>query len=320
MTEFFLHLIVNEHAGAGKGGQTAKLVIDNLEKQQIAYTVYKTEHPKHAIDLAAAVAAEKLVPWHEETNKQEPFPLLVVIGGDGTLHEVVNALAEQPLIPVAYIPAGSGNDFARAAKISRQPEEALRHLLTTTKPKELTILSYTEAIAEEQQLFVNNVGIGLDAAIVAAANASENKARLNKFNFGSLSYLSAALKILFRQKGFPISVSANGQTTAFEHAFLCTTTNHPYFGGGVAIDPLADVTQDEFSLIVVERIPLIKIFYLILLLIRKKHLTSAHVHRFVSRHLQIVSTVPQAGQTDGEEMGVRPYDIQFSTAKRLFWL
>ncbi len=52
------------------------------------------------------------------------YPLLVVIGGDGTLHQVVSELQlEQQQIPVAYIPAGSGNDFARSIELPREPEK-----------------------------------------------------------------------------------------------------------------------------------------------------------------------------------------------------
>jgi diacylglycerol kinase family enzyme len=100
---------------------------------------------------------------------------------------------------------------------------------------------------------------------------------------------------------------------------LCTTTNHPYFGGGVAIAPTASVREKKFDFVLVERVSIFKIFWLIGLLMRKKHMNSRYFHHLSTSKLRIISTVPQHGQEDGEEMGQRPFDITFTTANQLFW-
>ncbi|EOC6341590.1 diacylglycerol kinase family lipid kinase, partial [Enterococcus faecium] len=103
------------------------------------------------------------------------------------------------------------------------------------------------------------------------------------------------------------------------NAFLCTATKHPFFGGGIAIVPTADASKPVIDFVVVERINFFKILWLILLLIQKKQLKSKYFHHYTTNRLRIVSTTPQHGQEDGEEMEKRPFDITITTTKQLFW-
>lgn len=319
MIQLELYLIMNQNAGSGNAAKSAELVLSALNDKEIRYHTYTTDYQGHAVDIAKKLLATTLKPWSAH-NQGQPFPLLVVLGGDGTLHEVVNALDTHFEIPIAYIPCGSGNDFARGISLSRAPLEALTRILETSAPQSYHVLHYTESIQEEEGLATNNVGIGIDAAIVARSNTSSSKQALNRFKLGSLSYLYAAMQVLAKQKGFPIMIEANGKAIGFDNAFLCTTTKHPYFGGGVAIAPEADSKSKTIDLIVVERIHLLKIVRLIGQLLKKKHMKSKYVHHFQSQTIRIVSTTSQYGQADGEELGSRPFDIHFSTVERLFWL
>ncbi|WP_086312233.1 hypothetical protein A5821_003523 [Enterococcus sp. 7F3_DIV0205] len=313
------YLVINENAGSGTGRKAAEKIIKQLQTANIDYTTFYTEHAGHEIAIVQQLAQETLIPWNTELEI-DSFPLLVVLGGDGTLHSVVNALENfDPNIPLGYIPCGSGNDFARGVGIAKQAEKAFFQLLKAETPQEIQIITYAESIQDEVGFAVNNIGIGLDAAIVNAANASTSKSALNKFNMGSLSYIFSILKVLFSQKGFPILVELNGKKLEFDRAFLCTVTKHPYFGGGVPIAPVADPRKPVLDFVLVERINMFKIFWLILLLIQKKHMHSKYFHHFQSSKLRIVSTVPQYVHADGEILGKRSTDICFGTVTRLFW-
>lgn len=313
------YLVINENAGSGIGRKAADKIIKQLQTANIDYTTFYTTHAGHEIEIVQKLAENTLIPWTTELEI-DCFPLLVVLGGDGTLHSVLNALQSfDSKIPVGYIPCGSGNDFARGVGIPRQTEKAFFQLLKADSPQEIKVITYDESIQNEVGIAVNNVGIGLDAAIVNAANTSTSKSTLNKFNMGSFSYMFSILKVLFTQKGFPILIEVNGKKLEFDRAFLCTITKHPYFGGGVSIAPIADPRKSVLDFVLVERVNLFKIFWLILLLIQQKHMKSKYFHHFQSSKFRIISTIPQYVHADGEILGKRSTDISFGTDTRLFW-
>lgn len=318
MTSLSLHLLINPNAGNGSGKKAEQLVTTALTTKQIPFHVYHTEYPRHAAQLTEDLLRHTLVEWNDKQTGA--FPLLVVLGGDGTLHEVINALATHTDIPVGYIPCGSGNDFARAIGLSRKPLEALDHLLSLSTPDEFNTLIYHNHLTDESGYLTNNLGIGIDANIVATANKSQAKKCLNKLKLGSLSYLVAAAKVLIKQKGFDLVIKTSKESEHYRNAYLCTVTNHPYFGGGVALAPNADARKEDMTLVVVERIPLLKLLRLVGQLLRKKHLNSPYVHLYLDKEVQLTCQSQQFGQTDGEELGLTTYDMSFSTQKRLFWL
>ncbi len=318
---FHYHLLVNQASGGGNGKKVSETILALMKKHGYACTPYFTEYPEHELEIVTTLVETTLVVWQDDFfDSADVYPLLLVIGGDGTLHQVVNQLKRmQKEIPLAYIPAGSGNDFARGIGLSRVPEEAFEQLIQARQPRTINVLIYEEKIQERTGICVNNLGIGLDAAIVHQTNHSSTKQQLNKYNLGSLSYIFSVLRVLFKQKGFPILVEANGQTYSYKKAFLCTTANHPYFGGGVPIAPMADLTKNTLDFVLVERLPLYKILWLIFLLFRKKHAQSKYFHHLSGSKLRIVSTTPQFAQADGEELGQCSYDLSFKIRQQLFW-
>ena len=317
--KFQYHLLINPTAGGGNGQAVGEKVIALLQKGRFSFTSYWSEYPQHEAKIITDLLP-MLKSWTEESH-DETYPLLLVVGGDGTLHQVVNQiqLANQD-IPVAYIPAGSGNDFARGIQLPKETEQIFWQIVKQKEPKRIHLLQYEEKIREQQGIALNNLGIGLDAAIVQQTNQSLTKKRFNKFKLNSFSYIASIFKSLFTQKGFPILVESNGQTFSYKKAFLCTTTNHPYFGGGIKIAPMADITKPTFDFVLVERIAYRKIVWLIYLLIRQKHPKSKHFHHLSTAKLRIVSTTPQPMHVDGESLDNEAYDLSLSLGSQLFWL
>ena len=149
--------------------------------------------------LTKELAETTLLPWSEDLDVST-FPILVVLGGDGTLHNVINSLLPyDSTIPLSYIPCGSGNDFARGVGLSRNIDKALHQILRTRRPKEIQTIHYVEANQEEIGLATNNVGLGLDAAIVEKPTNRHQKA-LNKFKLGSLSYISSIIHVFLDKR------------------------------------------------------------------------------------------------------------------------
>ena len=92
-----LFFIVNEKAANGRAQKVWKQVKKELEKKEINYRSFQTKYPKHAEELA-----RQLYSLHKNTMEA-----IIVVGGDGTLHEVVNGLVDYPTVKIGFIPAGS---------------------------------------------------------------------------------------------------------------------------------------------------------------------------------------------------------------------
>ncbi|WP_279401549.1 acylglycerol kinase family protein [Piscibacillus salipiscarius] len=108
-------LIINPVAGRGKGIKIVKEYLKGVQNPQ-NYKSYYTEYPGHATKLVAQV-----VSLHEEK-----IEMLVVVGGDGTFYEVINGVKAYGDLPLAFVPVGSGNDFARGCSMPLDPKESLR--------------------------------------------------------------------------------------------------------------------------------------------------------------------------------------------------
>ena len=95
-----IYFIVNEGARTGKAAEVWKLVRGLLIEKGIAYKAYETKHKGHATSLAAHIAA-----------LPQDVIYLVVLGGDGTVNEVLNGITDFDKVRLGVIPTGSGNDF-----------------------------------------------------------------------------------------------------------------------------------------------------------------------------------------------------------------
>ncbi|WP_461239651.1 diacylglycerol/lipid kinase family protein [Paucilactobacillus sp. N302-9] len=307
-------IILNKHAGSGTAAKVWQQIEPELNRRQVDYQLKISQYPGHTTYLAKQYAIHA-------TNPSQA--VLLVIGGDGTLHQALNGALQANLsvkLPLAYIPAGSGNDFARGLKMKTNPLAALNQILNCQKPIDIHIGQYRENIKNESGYFVNNIGVGFDAAVVSQTNSSTSKKRLNKYHLGSLSYLSSVIGVLYHQSNFELNVETDSAHDIYRQAFLVTTSNHPYFGGGVAILPSASVFDDNLELAVFEKKNWLVLVWVAILLMFGKHLNSRFFHHYKSPHIRVTTTSLEYGQIDGEVMGNRFFDLQMNVSQYPFWI
>ena len=311
MAAGFYYIIFNPAAGAGTAVDIFKKIQARLDDQHIAYEIKVSRYSGHTIQLAKQIGG---------FNHRDDAVMLV-IGGDGTLNQAITGLhqTEHADMPVAYIPAGSGNDFARGVGLSQDPLKALDQVLAADHPTVIDIGHYTEKTRGESGYFVNNIGVGFDAAAVAATNRSRFKTILNRMHLGSLAYIVGVIGVFFSRKPFPVAIYVGGKRTYIQQAFLVTTTNHPYFGGGVRILPGADPRDGKLDLIVVEHLNTPYFLFLCLQLLLGRHTKYKRVHVFESPRIELETPSLEFGQMDGEELGSRPYELSFHVEKQNFW-
>jgi len=292
-----LFFLVNPASGGGRGRKSAQLLTDYMDQQKLDYQLFTTTAPREEAQLLKKILAEK------STEDR-----LIIIGGDGTLSITINQLAADAAF--AYIPAGSGNDFARSLQLPTDPIEGLKKILIG-QSQDFYVISYRSKYLTG--LALNNIGIGLDAAIVKATNSSHLKPLLNRLHLGQLSYLVAAMKVLFVKKGFGVNVAGIN----FENAFLFDITKHPYFGGGLRLAPTATNLSRTLELIEIDRIPTRQFPSLIRKILAGSHLTDQRVQYLKAENFQLKLASQQPVQIDGESFELMADEfLTISTEKR----
>lgn len=309
-----IYLVINPAAGGGKGARVGEQITIALKERNIKYECVESNY---AGDMQNIINN-----YCEKYGAEIERPLLLIIGGDGTLNEAIQSLGKRySNIPLSYIAAGSGNDFARSVDLPKKPLQALAHILAVKQPKWIEVGHYKNQMGSEDSYFINNLGLGFDAMIVKLANESLAKKWLNKLGLGTLSYVFALLKSYFKQASYRITLSIDGQIKTFDTAFLVTITNHPYFGGGVAIAPSASNNDGLLDLVVVPKITLAKLVWLFIrMLSGGHHVLSKDYHHYQAESIKVTIEVPVEGQRDGETLGKKAYQISIKSEKRQMWL
>lgn len=303
------HFIINPCAGNGCARKSWPKIQKQLHQLNVKYSYYLTTS---STDLKQHLRRQAQL---------KPTTIFVILGGDGTLYHSLNAVAFPTKLDVTlgYIPCGSGNDFAKAAQISTDLNKSLAQLLAQKTPHTLD-LGYFKT-SNHTGVFSNNLGLGFDARIVEMTNNSRLKKQLNKLHLGKFAYAACFFKALRRQKAFEVTVvSPDFPAKNFSHAFLCTITDQPYFGGGVALFPKARLDDGNLTLVVIEKKNLLNFLsiFLLMLLPGTYHLQARSLSFYTTKQLELTTTAPQIIQVNGETFTFPPGDLRLEIKQQKF--
>ncbi len=245
------NFMINPAARSGMGRKTWKKVEKILLEQQIEYRAYYTKGQGDARRIAGKV-----------TSGSDPVKL-VLIGGDGTLHEMVSGIKNWENVSVGYIPVGSGNDFARGMGWKRSPKRQIENILRTGENWQMDCGKVQTERGGGR--FMVSAGIGYDAGVCWRVNHSGLKKILNRMRLGKLTYLILGAYELFASKRFRGELELDGRCKVFLRDILfCSVHNLPYEGGGVPFCPKADPMDGKMDVCVVSRVPKRKLPVLLL--------------------------------------------------------
>lgn len=295
------HFIVNPNARSGLGQKVWKMIEKRLKEEHTAYRVYFTKFQRHATQIASKV-----------TSDGEPHTL-VILGGDGTVNEVVNGICFPDKATLGYIPVGSGNDFARGVGLSSDSMKALDTILTSSDRKkiDLGVLTYPK----KRLRFAVSSGIGYDAAICRQVSVSNLKPILNRLKLGKLSYVCFALDELFRCRPQKMAVALeDGRTMHYKRTYFAAAMNLPYEGGGCKFCPDARPDDQMLDLIVIADVPKICALLILPTVFLGKHTHLRGVHIFRCQKARIESETALALHVDGEPL-YQQYSAEFSVEK-----
>lgn len=308
-----IHLLVNLVSGNNKGNTEFSLIDKELKENHFTTITSISNYPGQLVSLAKKAA---------DQYGDLPHHYLLVIGGDGSLNQALNGVkrSKHPNTAIGYFPAGTGNDFARAVTLPHRVQELVSHLKQGPKVRKIDCGYYLDKNTNQSNYFINNLGIGFDANVVYLTNHSELKKKLNKLHIGNLTYGLHILKVLKEQDTFSASVTADGKTHYFQNAYFITTTNHPYFGGGVPLLPRANVHSHYLDTVVVEKVGAAKFIRLFIkLFINGTHVNDPHFHYYEAKKLRVKTNQPEYGQLDGEELGKTKFDLEFKIDSFNLW-
>lgn len=285
------HFIINPKSSSGRGIRFWWVVRDELEKQKIEYTSVFTERMGHATELVRQICTE-----------YTGIKNIIVLGGDGTVNEVVNGIDRFDEVLLGYIPSGSSNDLARSLNIPKDPITALSHILTPTKFKYLDHgkISFPETEYPDRS-FICSSGIGYDAAVCHEVQESPLKKSLNRFGAGKFVYIAIAIKQVVTAPQMTATVIADGKEKGiFANTLLISNMIHKYEGGGLLMAPNADPTDGKLSITLVHGLSKAKVFLLLPTIFSGKHINYKGVESFHCSEIDITTNTDTAVHTDGE--------------------
>lgn len=281
------HFIVNPKARTGLGGMIWRMIEPELKKRRVSYCCYMTKNRNHAQKIAGEITSDG----------QEHG--IVVLGGDGTVNEVINGIREPGKVTLGYIPIGSSNDFARGLRIPRDPEKALDVILHPQNIIHMDVGVVTAA--GRQRRFAVSAGIGFDAAVCHEVCVSKWKILLNRIGLGKLSYAVVALDRLKKDRPQEMKmILSDGTTQTYSGAYFAAFMNLPYEGGGFKFCPKASPADGELDVIIVHGLPVVKILCLLPLAFWGKHTGFKGVTVIRCKEVEVCTEKPLPLHTDGE--------------------
>ena len=217
-------------------------------------------------------------------------------GGDGTIHEVVNAIAEKPDIVLGVLPCGKGNDFAEALQIPTKPMEAIEVLLSgATRRIDLGKIG--------DHYFDTIVTCGYDAEV--SRRVTEEGAPFS----GTASYVYTAITTLFSYRSPTARVK--GDFGTYEGEILLTATGiTSSYGGGMKIVPEAIIDDGLFDVCIIEPVPHRTVLRLLLTLFWGGHAGHRAVQMHRTKTLTIETDPPILLYADGERVCYTPATIE----------
>lgn len=291
-----IHIICHPKSGAGCGQKVLNKVIDRLNDYHIPYFTYKTQNSQSVDLITKQVMARKRPDFQDD---------ILIIGGDGTLHGAVESLVHLGLkYPVAYIPAGTGNDFGRLWLKDLNVTDILEQLIFNRSTVDVPIYRYHNHAGNCQGIVLNSIGFGVDAITNLNTQTMIKKMpiKLTKIihNLG-LSYILGLIGALGQIPRFDLTIDNGQELCKVQKVSIATIVNNPFFGAGIKIDNLAKITDKEMSLITYHHIDVKAALDLVpRVLIHQNQNQSPHVNRFTGLKFHLTSDNRVQAQVDGE--------------------
>ena len=287
-------LIANPQSGLKRGLKAADVALRVLRQGGWAPELRLSEAPGDAARQARLAA---------EAGCEAVF----VCGGDGSLSEAANGLAGTG-VPLGVIPAGTGNDFARTAGISIDPEQAAKQALNGS-PRPVDLLDVNHGALWS----INVMGIGLDARVAARTN------RRVRWVGGMPAYLMALAAELMNYRLTPVRIRVDGRDWEGQ-VLLLAVANAISYGAGIPISPLSHIDDGRLEVVAVGHVPRITMVPALLQVMRGQHLSHPSILHWTGTEVSVDTPEPTPLLSDGDLKGETPFSARVARGILRFWL
>jgi diacylglycerol kinase (ATP) len=282
---------------ASAGGRTLRrwpATMRALNAAGVSFDLHRTAGPGDATDAVRSALADGR-------------RTIVVVGGDGTLNEVVNGFFDAEGAPIgedavlALLPSGTGGDFRRAVGIPSDIEAAARLIaVASVRHIDAGRIEFANGL---QRFFLNIADCGMGGEVVARVNRSAHKAGGAR---GSAMFLGTALTTLLSFTSRNARIEVDG-TLVERDVRSVVIANGRYFGGGMHVAPNAVLDDGQFDVVIIGETGRTRALTGIASLYRGRHLNRREVEVFRARTVRVsCDGAPMLFDTDGEQVGTTP--------------
>ena len=282
-----LYLAVNPHGGRKNGATVLRQVRPIFDAAGIDLTIFETEYAGHAREFIRDL----------DFSEVDGF---CAVGGDGTMHEVVNGLLSRPdnsQIPIGLIPAGIGNSFMHGFDCLDPLEAARRIVAGQTRP-----IDAAHVTLEGQTLYAFNiVGWGLATDILIRSD------RLRWL--GESCYTVAAVLEVLKGKRRAARLIVDGREINDQFAFILAC-NTRYTGKGMLMAPHADLSDGLIDLVIVRKASRMQMLRLLSKVFDGSHVHSPLVEYVQAKEFSLIPEVDDTVNVDGELLERSPIQVK----------
>jgi diacylglycerol kinase (ATP) len=292
-----VRVILNPSAAGGAALHRVSEIGATLRRYDLPHEIVLTRARGHAKELAQAAA-------HDGVD------IIAVVGGDGTLNEVVQAYlgpaGEAVNGPdLALIPSGTGGDFKKTLGMSGALDEAVARIRHGQRRSiDLGVLQLVAETGEERlRAFVNIASFGIGGQVDAIVNDAP------KWLGGRAAFFLATLRAMARYKNASVRVKVDGKVWFEGPIFNVAVANGRYFGGGMMIAPHADPSDGRFECVALGDLTRPEVVGLSAKIYQGAHLASRDVRVTSGTRVEAESLHPWASvllDVDGEQPGKLP--------------
>jgi YegS/Rv2252/BmrU family lipid kinase len=290
-------VVVNPAAGGGKAGRDWPRIQSLLEKHGVVHDAVLTNRRLHAM----VIARQKIT---------EGYSRIIVVGGDGTMNEVINGLFAQKRIPttevmLGMISVGTGNDWGKMFDIPAGYEEAIITIINQkTFVQDAGVVTYRRSNKTWQRYFINIAGLGFGARVVARSNQQKDKGKSSPG-----LYLATLFTSLLRYRSIRAQIEIDGN--AFKRkVFSMNVGIGKYNGGGMMQVPDAIIDDGLYNITLIKKMGKLSVIANISKLYNGKITKHRKVESYTGKVINVDSPSLLQLETDGETLGHSPMEFQ----------